>query len=229
MDMETVAGFTGEGALAWEDRHPCLFTATDRFFRTGYRAHLPGEWIPSLDGVEDKLRAGARVADVGCGHGAFVVAMAKAYSRSRFWGFDYHPPSIETARERAREAHISDRATFEVAGAKDYLGSYDLICVFDCLHDIGDPAAIAAHAREHLVADGTVMLIEPLALDGRTDNLPCNPMAALLYPATATCTPSSLSQQVGFGLGGHAGEARLRAVFEEAGTPLSLILEARCK
>jgi len=238
MDVEKLkTAFTGDGGLAWGDHHPCLFKGTEWFFRTGYRAHLPGEWIPALDGVEDKLEAGARVADVGCGHGASVVAMADAYPATRFWGFDFHAPSISTARERAREAGVEDRATFEVAGAKEYPGTYDLICFFDCLHDMGDPVGIAAYAREHLDEDGTVLLVEPFALDGRAVNLQGNPMAALLYTAsTAVCTPNSLSQEVGLGLGAQAGEARLRTVFEEAGfssfrraaeTPLNLILEAR--
>jgi 2-polyprenyl-3-methyl-5-hydroxy-6-metoxy-1,4-benzoquinol methylase len=238
MDMEKFkAAFTGTGALAWGDHHPCLFKGTEWFFRTGYRAHLPGEWIPALEGVEDKLAAGARVADVGCGHGASVMAMAEAYPASRFWGFDYHPPSIETARQRAREAGVEDRATFAIAGATGYPGSYDLICFFDCLHDMGDPVGVATYAREHLVGDGTVLLVEPFALDGRAENLQSNPMAALLYTASAViCTPNSLSQDVGLGLGAQAGEARLRAVFEEAGfsrfrraaeTPMNLVLEAR--
>ena len=147
MDVEKLkAAFTGNGALAWGDHHPCLFKGTEWFFRTGYRAHLPGEWIPALDGVEDKLTAGARVADVGCGHGASIVAMAHAFPAASFWGFDYHGPSIETARERAREAGVEERATFDVAGAKEYPGIYDLICFFDCLHDMGDPVGIAAYA-----------------------------------------------------------------------------------
>jgi 2-polyprenyl-3-methyl-5-hydroxy-6-metoxy-1,4-benzoquinol methylase len=238
MDTEKLkAAFTGDGALAWGDHHPCLFKGTEWFFRTGYRAHLPAEWIPALDGVEDKLRAGARVADVGCGHGASVVAMAEAYPASSLWGFDYHAPSIATARARAEEANVADRTTFEAAGAKEYPGTYDLICFFDCLHDMGDPVGIAAYAREHLDPDGTVLLVEPFALDGRSRNMRENPMAALLYTAsTAICTPNSLSQEVGLGLGAQAGEARLRAVFEEGGfsefrkaaeTPLNLILEAR--
>ena len=238
MDMDKLkAAFTGDGALAWGDHHPCMFKGTEWFFRTGYRAYLPGEWIPSLNGVEDKLEAGARVADIGCGHGASIVAMANAFPATRFWGFDYHAPSIDTARDRAREAGVEDRATFDVASAKEYPGTYDLICFFDCLHDMGDPVGIAAYAREHLETDGTVLLVEPFALDGRVANLQGNPMAALLYTAsTAVCTPNSLSQEVGLGLGAQAGEARLRAVFEEAGfsrfrraaeTPLNLILEAR--
>jgi SAM-dependent methyltransferase len=238
MDVEKVkAAFTGDGSLAWGDHHPCLFKGTEWFFRTGYRAHLPGEWIPALDGVEEKLKAGADVADVGCGHGASVVAMAQAYPASRFQGFDYHAPSIDTARNRAREAGLQGRAAFEVAGAKDYPGTYDLICFFDCLHDMGDPVGVASYARQHLAVDGTVLLVEPFALDGRGANVQGNPMAALLYAAsTAVCTPNSLSQEVGLALGAQAGEGRLRAVFEEAGfsrfrrateTPLNLILEAR--
>jgi cyclopropane fatty-acyl-phospholipid synthase-like methyltransferase len=177
------------------------------------------------------------VADVGCGHGASVVALAEAYPSSRFWGFDYHLPSIETARERAREVGVGERTTFEASGAKEYAGKYDLICFFDCLHDMGDPVGTAAHALECLESDGTVLLVEPFALDGRAENMQGNPMAALLYTAsTMICTPNSLSQEVALGLGAQAGEAKLRAVFEEAGfsrfrraaeTPLNLILEAR--
>jgi hypothetical protein len=163
--------------------------------------------------------------------------MADAFPATRFWGFDYHTPSIETARERARDAGVQDRATFEVAGAKEYPGTYDLLCFFDCLHDMGDPVGIPAYAREHLEGAGTVLMMEPFALDGRVANVQGNPMAALMYTAsTAVCTPNSLSQEVGLGLGAQAGEARLKAVFEEAGfgrfrraaeTPLNLILEAR--
>jgi len=238
MDVEKVkAAFKGDGGLAWGDHHPCLFKGTEWFFRTGYRAHLPAEWIPALEGVEDKLKAGARVADIGCGHGASVVVMAQAYPNSRFWGFDFHAPSIEAARERAEEAGVAELATFDVAGAKEYPDTYDLICFFDCLHDMGDPVGVATYAREHLDDDGTVLLVEPFALDGRTENVQGNPMAGLLYTAsTVVCTPNSLSQEVGAALGAQAGEGRLRAVFEEAGfstfrkaaeTPLNLILEAK--
>jgi SAM-dependent methyltransferase len=238
MDMEKIkAAFTGDGALAWGDHHPCLFKGTEWFFRTGYRTYLPGEWIPALEGVVEKLQAGARVADVGCGHGASAIVMAESYPNARIWGFDYHAPSIETARERASEAGVADRTTFEVAGAKEYPGTFDLICFFDCLHDMGDPVGTAAYARDRLEADGTVLLVEPFALDGRSENIAGNPMAPLLYTAsTVVCTPNSLSQEVGLGLGAQAGEARLRAVFEEAGfsnfrraaeTPLNLILEAK--
>jgi 2-polyprenyl-3-methyl-5-hydroxy-6-metoxy-1,4-benzoquinol methylase len=238
MDIDKVtAAFRGDGGLSWGDHHPCLFSGTEWFFRTGYRALLPSAWIPALEGVESKLRAGARVADVGCGHGASVVVLAEAYPRSRIWGFDFHRPSIETARERAADAGLDDRATFEVATAKDYDGTFDLICFFDCLHDMGDPVGIARYAREHLEPGGTILLVEPFALDSRATNLAQNPMAALLYTASSSiCTPNSLSQEVGLGLGAQAGEARMREVFEEAGysefrraaeTPLNLILEAR--
>jgi 2-polyprenyl-3-methyl-5-hydroxy-6-metoxy-1,4-benzoquinol methylase len=231
------AAFRGDGALSWADHHPCLFKGTEWFFRTGYRAYLPGEWIPALDGVDAKLAAGASVADVGCGHGASVVVMAEAYPNSQFAGFDYHEPSIVTARQRAREAGVDGRVRFEVATAKDYPGTYDLICFFDCLHDMGDPVGAALHAREHLDPDGTVLLVEPFALDSRADNLASNPMAALMYTASSViCTPNSLSQEVALGLGAQAGEAQLREVFTQAGfgrfrraaeTPLNLILEAR--
>jgi 2-polyprenyl-3-methyl-5-hydroxy-6-metoxy-1,4-benzoquinol methylase len=229
--------FRGGGAMAWGEHHPCLFKGTEWFFRTGYRAHLPAEWIPALDGVEEKLRAGARVADIGCGHGASAIVMADAYPASRIWGFDFHGPSIEIARQRAEEAGVSDRTTFEVADAKGYDGTFDLICFFDCLHDMGDPVGNARYAREHLDPDGTVLLVEPFALEDRASNLADNPMAALFYGASSViCLPNSLSQEVGLGLGAQAGEGRLRAVFEEAGftrfrraaeTPINLILEAR--
>ncbi len=237
IDMPKVAdAFRGDGALSWGDHHPCLFSGTEWFFRTGYRAELPN-WIAALDGVTDKLAAGASVADVGCGHGASVVVLAQAYPQAHLTGFDFHAPSIDTARQRADEAGVSGQTSFEVADAKGYQGIFDLICFFDCLHDMGDPVGIARHALEHLAEDGTVLLVEPFAIDGRASNIAGNPMAALLYTASsAICTPNSLSQEVGLGLGAQAGEGRLRAVFEEAGfsrfrraaeTPLNLILEAK--
>ena len=231
------SAFRGDGALAWGEHHPCLFSGTEWFFRTGYRAYLPTEWLPALDGVEAKLRDGATVADIGCGHGASAVVMAQAYPAARVWGFDYHAPSIETARMRAAEAGVADRTTFQTADAKSYAGQFDLICFFDCLHDMGDPVGIARYARDHLHSDGTVLLVEPFALDDRAANLTANPMAAMFYTASsAICTPNSLSQDVALGLGAQAGETRLRQVFEQAGynrfrraaeTPLNLILEAR--
>ena len=238
VDLDKIkAAFTGDGALAWGDHDPALFRGTEWFFRSGYHAYLPGEWIPALAGAEAKLQAGARVADIGCGHGAAAIVMAQAYPDSHIWGFDYHSPSVQTAQARAQEASVADRTTFAVATAKDYPGTYDLLCFFDCLHDMGDPVGIAAYAREHLDPDGTVMLVEPFALDTRAANQADNPLAAALYTASmAVCTPNSLSQEVGLGLGAQAGEARLREVFEQAGftrfrraatSPLNLILEAR--
>ena len=238
IDMEKVRdAFKGDGALSWKDHHPCLFSGTEWFFRTGYRAMLATAWIPALDGVSEKLAQGANVADVGCGHGASVVVMAEAFPNSKIAGFDFHEASIATARKRAADAGVADRTSFEVTTAKGYPGTYDLVCFFDCLHDMGDPVGIARYALEHLEPDGTVMLVEPFALDGRAENMTENPMAALLYAASSSiCTPNSLSQEVGLGLGAQAGEERLRQVFEEAGfgsfrrateTPLNMILEAK--
>jgi 2-polyprenyl-3-methyl-5-hydroxy-6-metoxy-1,4-benzoquinol methylase len=238
MDMQkTATAFRGNGALSWSDHHPCLFAGTEWFFRTGYRAYLSTVWIPSLEGVEAKLNAGARVADVGCGHGASLVAMATAYPSSIFSGFDFHAPSIETCRKRAHEAGLSERAHFQVATATSYAGQFDLICFFDCLHDMGDPVGVARHAREHLLPGGTILLVEPFAVDSRPKNIAENPMAALFYVASSCiCTPNSLSQDVGLALGAQAGEAKLREVFKEAGfnhfrlaaqTPMNLIIEAK--
>jgi SAM-dependent methyltransferase len=238
IDMQkAAAAFRSDGALSWADHHPCLFSGTEWFFRTGYRTLLTNSWIPALDGVEAKLKAGIRVADVGCGHGASVVAMANAYTNSTFFGFDFHGPSIETCRERAHEANVSERAHFEVATATGYSGQFDLICFFDCLHDMGDPIGAACHAREHLLPGGTVLLVEPFAFDPRPKNITENPMAALYYVASScVCAPNSLSQDVGAALGAQAGEAKLREVFKAAGfnhfrratqTPMNLILEAR--
>lgn len=231
-----VAAMRGNGALAWGDHHPYLFSGTERFFRPGYRAHLVAEWLPALDGVVPRLEAGATVADVGCGHGASTVLMAQAFPASRFFGFDFHGPSVDTARKRAEEGGVADRALFEVATAGGYAPrSYDLICFFDCLHDMGDPVGAARHAHKALAADGTVLLVEPFAGDRLEDNT--NPVGRLFYAAsTFICTPNSLSQEVGLGLGAQAGERRLREVFGEAGftrfrrateTPFNLILEAR--
>jgi 2-polyprenyl-3-methyl-5-hydroxy-6-metoxy-1,4-benzoquinol methylase len=238
MDVQkTVTAFRGNGAMSWGEHHPCLFAGTEWFFRTGYRAHLSASWIPALDGVEAKLKRGARVADVGCGHGASVVAMADAYPNSTFHGFDFHAPSIETCRTRARDAGVSERTRFEVASATTYTGQFDLICFFDCLHDMGDPVGAARHAREALLPGGSVMLVEPFALDSRPRNIAENPMAALFYVASScVCTPNALSQDVGLALGAQAGEVKLREVFEQAGfrqfrratqTPMNLVFEAR--
>lgn len=231
-----VAAMRGDGGLAWGDHHPCMFSGTERFFRPGYKANLVSQWLPALTGVVDKLKAGAKVADVGCGHGASTVIMAQAFPASTFIGYDYHAPSITVANQRASEAGVGERTQFVKASAKDFPDhDYDLICYFDCLHDMGDPVGAARHAYKALKADGTVLLVEPYA----GDNLDANstPVGRLFYAAsTFICTPNSLSQEVGLGLGAQAGEARLRAVFEEAGfktfrrateTPFNLILEAR--
>jgi SAM-dependent methyltransferase len=226
---------SGEG-VGWHEHDERLFGGTERFFRPGYRANLIGAWIPALDGVEEKLRAGAKVADVGCGHGASTIIIAEAYPRSTFVGFDYHDGSIEAAREAAERAGVGDRVSFEVASAKDYPGSgYDLVAFFDCLHDMGDPVGALSHVRETLDDDGTVMLVEPYAEDRVEENL--NPIGRVYYCAsTLLCTPGSLDQEVGLALGAQAGEARLGEVAAEAGfthfrrateTPLNLVLEAR--
>ena len=238
LDMQkTAAAFRGNGAMSWGDHHPCLFSGTEWFFRTGYRAYLTTTWIPALEGVDAKLKSGARVADVGCGHGASLVTMAAAYPQSAFFGFDFHAPSIETCRKRAIEAGVNERAQFQVASATTYDGEFDLICFFDCLHDMGDPVGVARHARKHLLPGGTVLLVEPFALEKRPENITENPMAALMYIASSCiCATNSLSQEVGLALGAQAGEARLRDVFKEAGfrhfrrnaqTPMNLIIEAR--
>ena len=226
---------TGEG-VGWHEHRPCLCSGTERFFRTGYRAHLVQEWLPALDGVVAKLERGATVADVGCGHGASTIIMAQAFPNSRFVGFDYHDGSIARATAAAREAGVAGTVRFEVAPAKDYPGTgYDLVTFFDCLHDMGDPAGAARHVRQTLAPDGTWMIVEPYAGDTLVENL--NPVGRLYYAAsTMLCTPASLSQEVGLGLGAQAGEARLREVVTEGGftrfrrataTPFNLILEAR--
>jgi SAM-dependent methyltransferase len=231
-----VKAMRGDGALAWGDHHPCMFAGTEKFFRPGYRANLVSTWLPALDGVVVKLQKGAKVADVGCGHGASTVVMAQAYPKSRFCGFDSHGASIKTAKERAAEAGVTDRAKFAEATAKTYPDKdYDLVCFFDCLHDMGDPVGAARHAYQALKPDGTVLLVEPFANDRLEHNL--NPVGRMFYAAsTFICTPNSLSQEVGLGLGAQAGEERLRGVFTEAGfkhfrraaeTPFNLILEAR--
>lgn len=231
-----VAAMRGDGALAWGDHHPCMFSGTERFFRPGYKAYLVDQWLPALDGVVNRLKAGARVADIGCGHGASTIVMAQAFPASNFVGFDYHAPSIVIATRRAAEAGVSNRVSFVEGKAKDFPGQdYDLICYFDCLHDMGDPVGAAKHACQALKSDGTILLVEPFANDTLEANI--NPVGRLFYAAsTFICTPNSLSQEVGLGLGAQAGEARLRQVFIDAGfshfrraceTPFNLILEAR--
>jgi len=226
---------SGEG-MGWHEHDHRLFRGTERFFRPGYKANLVADWIPALEGVREKLERGAKVADVGCGHGASTIIMAEAFPNSEFWGFDYHEASIARAREAAEEAGVAERIEFAVAAAKDYPGEgYDLVCVFDCLHDMGDPVGAAAHVRDTLAHDGTWMIVEPFAGDSVADNL--NPVGRVFYGAsTVICTPASLSQEVGLALGAQAGETRLSEVIKEGGfsavrrateTPFNLILEAR--
>ena len=226
---------TGKG-VGWHDHSKCLFSGTERFFRPGYNANLVSSWIPALDGVEEKLKAGAKVADVGCGHGASTIIMAQAYPNSEFCAYDYHLPSIERARALAQEAGVSDRITFAQATAKDYPAkNYDLVAFFDCLHDMGDPVGAGKHVKETLAKDGAWMIVEPFAHDNLKDNL--NPVGRVYYTAsTFICTPASMSQEVALALGAQAGERRLRQVVTEAGftrfrratdTPFNMILEAR--
>lgn len=226
---------TGLG-VGWHEHDTSLFHGTERFFRPGYAANLVSNWIPALEGVEEKLRRGASVADVGCGHGASTIIMAQAYPEATFVGFDYHQPSVEHARNAAKQAGIEDRVRFEVARAQDFPGSdYDLVAMFDCLHDMGDPVGAAAHVRSALKPDGTWLIVEPFANDRLEDNL--NPVGRIYYSAsTFICTPASRSQEVGACLGAQAGEARLRDVASKGGfarfrrateTPFNMVLEAR--
>jgi len=226
---------TGEG-VGWHEHDPGLFRGTERFFRPGYATNLMSSWIPSLDGVQQKLEAGARVADVGCGHGASTILMAKAFPKSTFIGFDYHGRSIDYARQAAEKAGVAEQVSFEVAKAKEYPGKdYDFVTFFDCLHDMGDPVGASAHVFESLKPEGSWMIVEPYAGDTLEDNL--NPRGRAFYGAsTLICTPASLSQEVGLGLGAQAGEARLREVVTSGGftrfkraseTPFNLVFEAR--
>ncbi|HEY4996740.1 MAG TPA: class I SAM-dependent methyltransferase [Solirubrobacteraceae bacterium] len=228
--------FRSGAGVGWHEHDEDLFCGTERFFRPGYIANLVGEWIPSLDGVHERLSEGALVADVGCGHGASTLILAAAYPQSRFVGFDYHEASIASARAAAARAGVGERVSFEVAAAKDYPGSgYDLVAMFDCLHDMGDPVGAAAHVLRSLSSEGTWLIVEPFANDRLEDNL--NPVGRVFYSAsTMVCTPASRDQEVGLALGAQAGEARLRAVVEEGGfsrfrrateTPFNLVLEAR--
>jgi SAM-dependent methyltransferase len=226
---------TGEG-LGWHEHDPDLFLGTERFFRPGYAANLIDLWIPALDGVAEKLKQGAVVADVGCGLGASTILMAKSYPKSRFFGFDYHDVSIDTAKARADDAGVGGRIQFAVAKAKDYPGvNYDFVTFFDCLHDMGDPVGAAAHVRRTLKNDGTWMIVEPFAGDRIQDNL--HPIGRAFYGAsTLLCTPASLSQEVGLALGAQAGEKRLQEVVSLGGftrfrratqTPFNMVFEAR--
>jgi SAM-dependent methyltransferase len=226
---------TGAG-VGWEQHDERLFSGTHRLFGPGYAAYLTSQWIPALDGVEAKLKDGASVADVGCGLGTSTLVMAEAYPHSTFVGYDYHQPSLDAARKAAADAGLHRRARFEAASATDFPGGgYDLICLFDCLHDMGDPVGAAQHIRQALATDGTVLLVEPFAGDSLEENL--NPVGRAFYGLSSViCTPASLAQPVGLGLGAQAGEAQLTDVLTAAGfshvrratqTPFNLILEAR--
>ena len=226
---------TGLG-LGWHEHDAALFHGTERFFRPGYAANLVSNWLPALEGVEARLKAGALVADIGCGHGASTIIMAQAHPSSTFVGFDYHEPSIQHARKAASDAGVAGRVSFEVARAQDFPGmDYDLVAMFDCLHDMGDPVGAAAHVRTSLKPDGTWLIVEPFANDRLEDNL--NPVGRIFYSAsTFICTPASRSQEVGACLGAQAGEQRLREVVTQGGfkrfrraaeTPFNLVLEAR--
>jgi 2-polyprenyl-3-methyl-5-hydroxy-6-metoxy-1,4-benzoquinol methylase len=217
----------------WGDHGACLFCGTDRFFRPGYQANLIDTWIPSLSGVEDKLNSGAKVADIGCGHGSSTVLMAQAYPNSTIVGIDFHAPSIEVAKKKAADAGVTN-IEFQVAKAQDFTGDgFDFACIFDALHDMGDPVGAARHIRETLAPGGTFMLVEPMAGDSMAENM--HPLGQIFYAASCTiCTPNSLSQEVGLGLGAQAGQKRLTEVCREAGfvnvrraaeTPTNMVLE----
>jgi SAM-dependent methyltransferase len=228
--------FRSGAGVGWHELNDGVLVGCERLFQPGYAAHLVSRWIPALDGVEAKLRAGATVADVGCGHGSSTLLMAAAFPDSTFVGFDYHEGSVAKARQRAEEAGLGERVRFETAAAAGFPGAgYDLVTMFDCLHDMGDPVGAARHVRGALAPDGTWMVVEPFAGDRVEDNL--NPVGRIYYAAsTLLCTPASLSQEVGLALGAQAGEARLRDVVTSAGfgrfrraaeTPFNLVLEAR--
>jgi 2-polyprenyl-3-methyl-5-hydroxy-6-metoxy-1,4-benzoquinol methylase len=236
-DGDKLADAFREGrGFGWHEHDKDLFVGCERFFRPTYLTHLVSEWLPALTGVEAKLKAGAKVADIGCGHGASTMLMAKAYPKSKFTGFDYHDESIESARASAKQQGMQDSVKFEVSPAAAIPGSgYDLVTCFDCLHDMGDPVGAAKHIRKAMAPDGTWMVVEPIAGDDTAANL--NPVGRIYYSAsTLCCVPASLSQEVGLGLGAQAGEKRLREVLQEGGfsqvrraaeTPFNMVLEAR--
>jgi SAM-dependent methyltransferase len=228
--------FRSGAGMGWHEHDDGVFHGCEKFFRPGYAANLVSTWIPALHHVKDKLDAGARVADVGCGKGASTLLMAKAIPKSHFFGFDYHDKSVEAARASAQREGLSDRVSFDVAKAKEFPGKqYDFVAVFDCLHDMGDPVGAASHVRQSLANDGTWMIVEPFANDQLKDNL--NPVGRVYYSfSTLLCTPCSRSQEVGLCLGAQAGESRIREVVQKAGfsrfrrateTPFNIVYEAR--
>ena len=235
-EAKVETAFRTGGGVRWGDTAGCLFCATGAFFRPGYVNNIVQNWLPALDGVEAKLKAGAKVADIGCGVGFSTLLMAKAFPNSRFVGFDFHEPSVEEARRHSLSHGLSERVRFEAASAKDIKDTgFDLVTAFDCLHDMGDPRGCARHVRRILKDDGVWMLVEPVAGDRPTDNF--NPVGRLYYNAsTMICVPTSLDQEVGEGLGAQAGEARLSEVIRDGGFtrvrrategPFNMVLEAR--
>jgi ubiquinone/menaquinone biosynthesis C-methylase UbiE len=235
-ESQITDGFRTGAGMGWHEHHDDVPLGCELFFRPGYVANLVPSWIPALDGVADKLATGARVADVGCGLGVSTVLLAQAFPNSTFVGSDYHAMSIDLARKRAVDGGVEDRTTFEVAAAQDFPGTdYDLVATFDCLHDMGDPAAAARHVREALAPDGTWLIVEPYAGDVVADNL--NPVGRAYYGfSTFLCVPNALSQDGGYALGAQAGEAAIREVVTRAGftrfrrateTPFNIVLEAR--
>ena len=228
--------FRSGAGMGWHEHDENVFHGCEKFFRPGYAANLVSSWIPALSGVKEKLEAGGKVADVGCGRGASTILMTEAFPKSHFFGFDYHPASVEGARESAARRGLAERVTFEVAPAKQFPGTgYDLVAFFDCLHDMGDPVGAARHVRSALAPEGTWMIVEPFANDELKDNL--NPVGRVYYGfSTLLCTPCSRAQEVGLCLGAQAGERRLREVITEAGftrfrraaeTPFNIVYEAR--
>jgi 2-polyprenyl-3-methyl-5-hydroxy-6-metoxy-1,4-benzoquinol methylase len=231
----TEAFRTGKG-FGWEEHSPDLFVGAEKFFRPAYAGNLVSNWLPALQDVVPKLKAGALVADVGCGYGASTVMMAKAFPRSKFVGYDFHKPSIEYARKSAAASGVSSQVSFDVAKAQDYpKKDFDLVTFFDCLHDMGDPAGAAKHVRQSLKPDGTWMIVEPFANEKTEDNL--NPVGRIYYSAsTMICTPASKAQEVGLALGAQASDSRLREVVMSGGfktfrrateTPFNRVFEAK--
>ena len=235
-ESQVTDAFRSGAGMGWHEHHEDVFAGTEMFFRPGYVANLTSSWIPALDGVAEKLAAGGQVADVGCGHGASTVLLAQAYPTSAILGSDYHQASVDTARKHAAEAGLADRARFEVASAQTFSGTgYDLVATFDCLHDMGDPVGAARHIRQALDADGTWLIVEPVAGDTLATNL--NPVSRVYYSfSTFICVPAARSQAGGYALGAQAGEEAIREVAAQAGfsrfrraaeTPFNAVYEAR--
>ncbi|MGH3173263.1 MAG: class I SAM-dependent methyltransferase [Streptosporangiaceae bacterium] len=235
-ESQVTDAFRSGAGMGWHEHHQDVFSGCEMFFRPGYVANLTSSWIPALDGVADKLAADGRVADVGCGRGASTVLLAQAYPKSAIIGSDYHQASVDTARKRAADAGLADRARFEVASAQTFSGTgYDLVATFDCLHDMGDPVGAARHIRQAVDADGTWLIVEPLAGDTLAENL--NPVSRVYYSfSTFICVPAARSQPGGYALGSQAGEAAIREVTSQAGfsrfrraaeTPFNAVYEAR--